>query len=647
MVLDQTQPIKRAGIFFVYDSMGIIDRYIPYMLRDLIENFDFLLVVVNGVLSENGKEQLYAITPNIFVRNNTGFDVWAYKEGLEHIGWDTINNIYDEIVLMNHTNFGPVYPFREAFDAMNKRDLDFWGLTKHYGHKFDPYNKCKYGYIPAHIQSSFIAIRKSMFASSDFREYWDNMPMIKSYEESICYHEVIFTKNFEDKSYKSDIYVNTDDLAPYHEYPLMLYPLEMVRNRRCPVFKRKSFFNLYEEFLDVSCGQSTWELYNYLKNETSYDVGMIWESILRSANMYDIKNRMQLNYILPTSVKLSGDHNVKVALFMHLYDMSMMDTCKKYAANMPDYADIIITTSSEEKREKIKNAFSTIICHTLEVLVIPNRGRDVSALLIGMKDYVVNYDYICFIHDKQSKYDKPYIQGEAFAYKCYENVLSSKEFVKNVITTFSENPYLGLLVPPPPNHGAYYYIVGNEWMSNYLNTKKFADKMGLNVDIDPAKASIAPLGSCFWFRTKALQPLFNYCFKYEDFPPEPLEQRDGTISHMIERLYPFIVQNEGFYSGWLLSDVFANFEITNLYKQLSDCYQTLFWNFGLQDRHSLLHNISTCKNSMEILRQKIPMREKIKIITRKFLGTRGYNFLKKIRNKYKLFSGKKHESSKN
>ena len=607
MILNTEHPPRRAGIYFIYDSEGIIDRYIPYMLNDLAQNLSFLLIVVNGILSSNGRNILSAITPNIFVRDNLGFDVWAYKEGLEYIGWDHLKE-YDEIVMMNNTIFGPIYPFKETFDAMNSRDVDFWGLAKHHGYKSKPllYEKCKYNYVPAYIYSCFITVRKSLFLNSDFRQYWDNMPMIQSYEESVSYHESIFTKDFEDKGYKSDVYVNTDDLELYHPSLLMHYPLELIKNRRFPVFRRKLFFNFYNEFLDASCGQSAWELYNYLKNETSYDVEMIWENILRTANMYDIKNRMQLNYILPTAIKLPSKQSAKTALFIHLYDLSMMDILKKYAGNMPNNADIIISTSSEEKKEKIIQAFSTIICHELRVIVIPNVGRDVSALLIGLKPYAKDYDYICFIHDKQAKHIMPLIQGQSFAYKCYENILSSKEFVENVIKTFHENPHLGLLMPPPPNHGIYYYIVANGWTSNFLKVKELADKLGLQVDIDSEKPPIAPLGTCFWFRPKALQLLFDYNYTYDDFPSEPLMQMDGTILHAIERVYMFVAQNEGYYSGWLISDIFAKFEITNLYEQLRDCYQTLIKNFKKhRNRHDLLNCVNNYTNEKRKLQERI------------------------------------------
>lgn len=67
---------------------------------------------------------------------------------------------------------------------------------------------------------------------------------------------------------------------------------------------------------------------------------------------------------------------------------------------------------------------------------------------------------------------------------------------------------------------------------------------------------IAPFGSVFWFRVKALAPLFDHGWKHEDFPPEPLPQ-DGTISHAIERIYPFVAQGAGYYPAQAMSADYA------------------------------------------------------------------------------------------
>ena len=263
---------------------------------------------------------------------------------------------------------------------------------------------------------------------------------------------------------------------------------------------------------------------------------------------------------------------------------------------------------------------SQTACNFLKVIVVPNIGRAISALLEGFKNYINEYEYICFVHDVQSflcdeieknntmSYEtKQYkIIGEAAAYKCYENVLASKVFVENVITTFKENPNLGLLVPPSPYHNIFYNIVGNEWGSNYLNVKKLADKLGLQVDINQKKAPIAPFANCFWFRSKALKPLFNYDFIYEELHSEPKMQQDGTILNTVGIICPFVAQSEGYYSGWILSDIFANFEITNLYKQLRDCYQNLFKYFGIkQSRHALLYCVNTQSTEIKKIKERI------------------------------------------
>ncbi|MFD2881109.1 rhamnan synthesis F family protein [Paenibacillus rhizoplanae] len=59
--------------------------------------------------------------------------------------------------------------------------------------------------------------------------------------------------------------------------------------------------------------------------------------------------------------------------------------------------------------------------------------------------------------------------------------------------------------------------MGCEWSNNFNTTVQLADKLKLKVNMDPNKEPIAPLGTMFWFRPKALATLINYEWKYEDF----------------------------------------------------------------------------------------------------------------------------------
>ena len=120
-----------------------------------------------------------------------------------------------------------------------------------------------------------------------------------------------------------------------------------------------------------------------------------------------------------------------------------------------------------------------------------------------------------------------------------------------------------MLSPTEPNHGCYSDLIGTEWADNFENTKILADNIGLNVPISINKYPVTSYGNIFWYRTSAMKLIFDYGWKYDDFPPEPIAV-DGTLLHAIERIYPYIVQNEGYYPGIVLSDKFVSLELSNL-----------------------------------------------------------------------------------
>ena len=159
MIIDNTVA-RRLGIFFFYDPDGIVDRYVDYFVNEYKKCFEKLVVVCNGVLSESGRAVFEKYTSYIIVRENKGLDVWAYKTAFDTIGWKELE-IYDEVTIANYTSMGPVYPFTEMYAEMDTKDLDFWGINKHFYYKDDVFGKISYGYIPEHIQSYYMVFRHS------------------------------------------------------------------------------------------------------------------------------------------------------------------------------------------------------------------------------------------------------------------------------------------------------------------------------------------------------------------------------------------------------------------------------------------------------------------------------------------------------
>ena len=637
MRLDQKEKINRLVIYFFYDADGIVDRYVPYMLEDVNKNCSEMFIVCNGKLTPEGRETFRRFTPNIMVRENVGFDVWAYKEALEHYGWDKLSE-FDEIVMMNSTIMGPVYPFSEMFEEMDRRDIDFWGITKYHKYPGDPFGTIPYGYIPEHIQSHFIAVRNSMLQSLDFHNYWETIPVIESYADAVGKHEAVFSKYFRDRGFLWECYVDTSDLEEFTHYPLMMTPALLLKKYRCPIFKKRSFFHDYYDILDNSVGNQGVQLLTFLKEKTHYDVRMIWENILRTQNMYDIRANLHLNYVLPHDFCKTAVKEKKIALVIHSYFEDLIEYCYQYALSMPEKSDIYITVNSEASAERVKSVFGKGPWKNVNIVKVKNRGRDVSALLVGMAPYILQYDLVCFVHDKKVSQLDYGIKGYDFSERCYQNLLASKEFVYNIEALFDREPNLGLLCPPPPYHAEYYSTLGLEWGINFEPTKQLLEKLKLSCPISEEKPPVAPLGTMFWFRPVALRKLFEFGWKYEDFPEEP-NHTDGTILHAIERIYPFVVQDAGLFPAWVLSDEYANMEVDNLMFMLRNLNLKAFLTYGGNDYCGIIQTMNYYITNHDSLNYPVPglriiLKRRIKRIIPKTI----WSLMKKI---YYFFGGKK------
>lgn len=537
------------------------------MLAALRPHCSQIIFVSNGALCEDGRNSVSDYADEVIERENVGFDVWAYKTTLEHCGWEKLSS-FDEVVMMNHTIMGPLYPFDEVFGEMDSRtDLDFWGLTLYHGSPYNPYKKCRYKFLPLHLQSHFIAVRKSLLTSTQFRRYWDRMPKIRSYEESVSRHEAVFTKIFEDLGFRWAAYVDTTDMLDHDSCPILFAPVRIIREKRCPVFKRRSFFHDYDDLCRASFGDQGRQLLELLKSEKLFDTDMIWENILRTCNMADIMRCLCLSSTLSEKESSSEPQSVKTALIMHLYYEEQFRMFYRYALSMPENADVYITTSSEEKRAQLLEIFSAGPWNHTEVRITENRGRDVSALLVGCADIVYNYELVCFVHDKKSHMGEYGIMGESFLEHCCNNVLANRDYVGNVISLFREEKHMGMLFAPPPCLANNLSIVANEWTINRKSVEDLAKLLGLTVPISFDKEPIAPLGTMFWFRPEALRILFDYGWKYSDFPGEP-NRLDGTILHAVERIYPFVAQQSGYYPMWCLTEEYARRYSMNIYHTL-------------------------------------------------------------------------------
>ena len=259
--------MKRLVVYFHYDAQGQIDAPCRFAVQALLPLAD-LLFVTNGRLQAADRAWAQGTGARLLERENTGYDVGAYREALRTLGRTAVA-AYDELVLMNYTLAGPVCPLTPMFAAMQARpELDFWGLTRHYAMRSSRFG----GQVPEHLQSHFLVVRARMLRSDAFWQYWQQIRLPHSYEESVACHEARFTAHFAALGWRWDTYVDTADLAAVFVNPIMACPQELLAHRGCPFFKRRSFFTPYTDELRRTDGQAARVLYDYLKTRTDINL---------------------------------------------------------------------------------------------------------------------------------------------------------------------------------------------------------------------------------------------------------------------------------------------------------------------------------------------------------------------------------------
>lgn len=252
---------RRALVWALHDVDGILDAANEHYLRALLEHVERAVVVVNGAFEASSRRRVEELGAALIVRENHGYDVEAFKAGIEALS--PVLHELDELVVANSSVFGPLRPLRPMFDAMAAADVDFWGITRHAA--ADPERGTAAPRTErAHVQTYFTVYRSSVLRSTAFADYWSGLPPIEGYADAVRLHEMEQTGYLEDHGFTWTVAVDTSDLEHLSTNPIIGLSAMLVRERGCPVFKRRMLFLSPEELTTHSDGAATAELWSLL-----------------------------------------------------------------------------------------------------------------------------------------------------------------------------------------------------------------------------------------------------------------------------------------------------------------------------------------------------------------------------------------------
>ena len=158
-------------------------------------------------------------------------------------------------------------------------------------------------------------------------------------------------------------------------------------------------------------------------------------------NVYDIKKDKNLNFILPKKKNLDNSKQYmperKIAIIIHLHYLDTIRKYIKYIENIPLDMDVFFTFSDSRIKEILLQT-KVGRRNNYKFIEKQNRGRDISAFLVACRKNIINYEYICFVHDKKEKKQIYKEDTEKWIQCLWENMLGSTEYIENIITTFYE-----------------------------------------------------------------------------------------------------------------------------------------------------------------------------------------------------------------
>jgi lipopolysaccharide biosynthesis protein len=193
-----------------------------------------------------------------------------------------------------------------------------------------------------------------------------------------------------------------------------------------------------------------------------------------------------------------------------------------------------LTTDTSDKAAALR-AIVARLGLAAEVMVCPNRGRDVAPFLSACAARIGGADLVLHLHTKRSPHDSELAPWGAFL---LDNLIGTPDVVASILHLF-EFDDTGLVYS-----GHLRQIARRRnWGYDYPAARDLLARMGISISADNILEF--PTSTMFWARPQVLEPLLALELRPEDFEPEAA-QDDGTLAHAIERCFCYLVEHTGY-----------------------------------------------------------------------------------------------------
>lgn len=513
--------MKRLLLYVHFNKYNRVSSHVYYQLTQMRPLFSRVVFITNSCLSQENQDNLRSqnLMDDFLQRENIGFDFAAWRDGMNHIGFDNLDS-YDIVTVMNDTCFGPLWDVKEHYLSYEKQDeIDFWGLTNNRATK----------QFKEHIQSYFITFKKAVIQSEAFHNFWENIQNHADVQRVIDDYETQVTTTLLDAGFKYGVIFDTtkEDASHMLHADFSYYNPTAILNHRVPFIKVKAIDNNQH---------ITPYLLNDIQKSSTYPIDLI-VSHMSEINYPDFSYLLGHKYVKTRErVDLK---NQKVAVHLHVFYVDLLEEFLTAFKQFHFSYDLFITTDSDDKKAEIAEILSAK-SQEAQVFVTGNIGRDVLPML-KLKNYLSAYDFVGHFHTKKSK-EADFWAGQSWREELIDMLVKPAD---NILAQLQQNPKIGLVIADMPTFFRYNKIV-DAWNEHLIapEMNTLWQEMGMTkkIDFNAFHTFVMSYGTFVWFKYDALKPLFDLNLTDDDVPEEPLPQ--NSILHAIERLLIYIAWNE-------------------------------------------------------------------------------------------------------
>ena len=390
--------------------------------------------------------------------------------------------------------------------------------------------------LPRHLQSHWIVVRRRLLRDPAFREYWEQMPQVSSYRDSIQWHESRFTGHFAELGHTWEVAFPVDryrsENPAIEEAPALLAD-------GCPLLKRRALFHdpLHQDRQAVVGGELL-----EAAVAAGYSEDLILSDVVHTAAARDLIVNAGLTEVVtgcvpgaagaaaetsPPERRHSGCVVVHVPAGREAVERAEANGLARRLASVPAHWRVVVTSpthldAADLERVTGRRPSPEDSAHGEgDVSFRPVRDLDPRGTIAFLTQCDDLWDPGCAADGDDGDEDDggdplvlrvtvgptsgPGTRADDVAHRqALDCLLDSPGYVAGLIDLFARHPGLGVAMPAAGHIGQAHG--GATWDGLAGAATALSRRLGLTVELDPL-APVVPVGAMFLARPAALRTL--------------------------------------------------------------------------------------------------------------------------------------------